>query len=223
MSGDDASAEDQLLADGRNAYRLGDLTAAAASFQRLVNSPHRRADALYGLGMVALSRQRTDEAAQLFQATVGADPGYVNALYQLGTIAERTSTTRAERLYEEVVRRSPEHAGALKQLHHLEQARAGQPTSPPKKALTISEVPGTVSGQVAGLQRRTEGKQSVLAFRLEREDRPTLTVEMRGRRVEGYITNGDLVRIRDHGIEPGRVVKVSHLENVTISAEVSSS
>ncbi len=90
-------------------------------------------------------------------------------------------------------------------------------------------MPDAIKGRVSGMQQRGEAalrtSWAVWDFRLERIDAngkplPRVPVEMRGRRFEGSIANGDLVEIDGARWTPGQVLHTRQVRNATTGVTV---
>ena len=107
-------------------------------------------------------------------------------------------------------------------------ARAASSAAPAGASRSGGGIGSATSGIVSGLQQRQEmfGRTyfTVWNFRLERTDSAghpmtPIPVEMRGRRFNGAINNGDLVDVRGRP-QPGKLVRTRRVRNLTVGTDV---
>ena len=144
------------LAAARTALESRDWQEAARLYTSVLEHGRSQAEALHGLGVVALLGRRDAKTARsLFEAAVARAPNDANSLYRLGEIAETESDRDAalER-YRQVLALAPNHAaarsrlGALAQPAHTPQAAA--PDTPETHAASGTMSFPRFSGQVRG-------------------------------------------------------------------------
>jgi tetratricopeptide (TPR) repeat protein len=214
--------EGEMLRDGEAAYAGGDLVASARLFAAVAKSgdPVHAGAGFYGLGMIALTRDR-GEAQQLFEAAVKKDDRLANGWYQLGRLREEVDPKGATQLFERALAIDPGHRSARQRLPQRVQAPP-QPVSPSRQAEPVAADPR--EGVVANLQQRFEQTLErrtvyVWNFRLDRGDQPPVAVEMRGYGFEGSLANGDRVRLP---VIPksGSVLQVDAVQNISSNATV---
>lgn len=107
-------------------------------------------------------------------------------------------------------------------------ARAASSAAPAGASRSGSGIGSATSGIVNGLQQRQEmfggNYFTVWSFRLEHMDSAghpmtPIPVEMRGRRFNGGINNGDLVDVGGRP-QPGKLVRTRRVRNLTVGTDV---
>ncbi|HEX4343675.1 MAG TPA: tetratricopeptide repeat protein, partial [Verrucomicrobiae bacterium] len=81
-----ANSADGWLKLGETQTRLRDLAGAEKSYNQVLYMTPQQPDALNGLGMVALQRNRPRDAAQFFNSAIKAKPDYAPALLNLAIV-----------------------------------------------------------------------------------------------------------------------------------------
>jgi TolA-binding protein len=204
------------------------------------------ANSWYQLGQLAESQSPSD-ASRFYREALRHNPRHAGAIKKLQA-ASVTGTARPAEVPrpsnadvpgsatpDSTSQPTPPHSWGQRQTGTGREARTPfayvppAPTVPPAP-ITAPTVSGHIRGRVVGFQRRAE--QSfflhrlylyVWDFRIERPNMPPVMVEMRGYRFTGDISNGDEVDIAAHSAQPGRVLRVRQLTNLTSSAVIKTS
>jgi hypothetical protein len=114
--------EGELLQQGFAALERRDLPSAENAFNRAFEG-HRSREALYGLGLIALTRGERQLAQRRFTELVNADPKHANACFYLGEVSRlEGNLDEARRWFEQAKSIHPNHQGANARLHQLSPA-----------------------------------------------------------------------------------------------------
>lgn len=124
-----SSSADRTFTAGLAAEASGNRALAVADFLAVVKQDPRNKYAWYDLGDLADRAGQPAQAAADYRRSLGIDPGYVPALYNLAVLETATAPADAAALYQRVVRSSPHDAEAHWNLGYvlrtLGQASAG--------------------------------------------------------------------------------------------------
>ena len=102
---------------GIAANRLGDLTAAAARFQRAMEIDPEKPEAVLNLGLTFRAMEDNAQAESAFRRAIELSPESVPANFVLGNLLlQKGAYTEATELFERVAKVSPHHVGALNNL-----------------------------------------------------------------------------------------------------------
>src|SRR5437763_338282 len=113
---------DRLLGEGREAYKLGDLTRAETVLSQAVKSgAERYADAHHMLGVIYHTWGQFSKARAAFEEALRINPNYIPAYLHLGLLLHRSGDEEgARKALKEVLKRDPEHERAAMYLRMLE-------------------------------------------------------------------------------------------------------
>lgn len=101
----------QNLAAAYQAYTAGDLDTARRHYLAHLKHDPNNADALNGLGAIALHEGQPEQAARWFHRTLVADPGNTSAIAGLGALVDRPAGER-EAALRQALAQHPEAPGA---------------------------------------------------------------------------------------------------------------
>jgi tetratricopeptide (TPR) repeat protein len=125
---------------------------SAAAFNQLIAAGVHLADASYGLGLIRLAAGDLDGAAGQLAVALRQNPRHVNALYVLGTVAERRNAWDAARMYyTQALAIDPQAQAARERLAQL--AAVQVPRTPQHAMRPVVGVAPTVRTRRTGLWR----------------------------------------------------------------------
>ncbi len=129
---------------GTTQWRARELSAAERSFGEALRLAPQNPEALSGLGLVRLKRERVSEAVQLFERALKAQPDYAPAILNLGIVAQQNLNNRPLALakYREYLALKPpaENYAAVKALAaELERQTTSPPPPAPLKPLGVAQ------------------------------------------------------------------------------------
>ena len=121
----EAFATEQALADARALFAEGRLDDSRAAFENLLESGVR-ADALYGLAVIAFRRGDNDGAQVLFEQSLGVKRSNPDALYYLARVhLAKGNRYSAIALFGEALSFEPLHDAALREISKLAETPPG--------------------------------------------------------------------------------------------------
>lgn len=145
------NAVDGWLKLGTAQLRTREAAAAEKSFREALRVEPKNAEALNGLGLVYVQRNRPQDAAQQFNAALKQQPGYGPALLNLATVTHQSLNDRATALakYREYLALKPRPADWEK-IQALVQSWE-QPAAPASRPVTnlVVNTPATTKSNVA--------------------------------------------------------------------------
>jgi tetratricopeptide (TPR) repeat protein len=132
-------AVEGFLKLGTAQFRSRESSAAEESFQKALRLSAQNPEALNGLGLVQLQRNRPREAVQYFNAALKQRPNYRPALLNLATVSHRylNDTTGALQKYREYLALKP-RAADWDTVNAIVQSLEQQPTATPRPAAIVT-------------------------------------------------------------------------------------
>jgi len=118
-SGPSTSPADRTFTAGLAAEASGNRALAVADFLAVVKQDPRNKYAWYDLGDIAGQAGQPAQAESDYRRSLGIDPGYVPALYNLAVLETAGAPAAAAALYERVLRAAPGNAEAHWNLGYL--------------------------------------------------------------------------------------------------------
>lgn len=155
MADSQASNADQhqRLSAAISHYEAGRYEEAESAFRTLHIAPQWRSEASYGLGLIALAREQSQDASEWFAMVRPESGRYANARYYLGCVREALGDVAgAISALKQAVVAHPGHVSATRMLTRLEGAAMATPPAPPPEA----EKPRKPAGSNHKKQAETE-------------------------------------------------------------------
>lgn len=123
-SGTPAQQSTNLVTKGLAAQLAGDLSTARSDYQQAIQLNNSNKFAHYDLGTIYGRQGNITQAVQEYQTTLGLDPNFVDALFNLAVDAAVSNPPSAEQLYRKVIALQPGNASAWLNLGFVLQGEA---------------------------------------------------------------------------------------------------
>jgi tetratricopeptide (TPR) repeat protein len=111
-AGTPAQQATTLVTKGLEAQLSGDLSTAQNDYQQATQLDNSNKYAHYDLGTIYGRQGNTAQAIQEYQTTLGLDPNFVDALFNVAVATATSDPPGAEQLYRKVVSLQPTYASA---------------------------------------------------------------------------------------------------------------
>jgi tetratricopeptide (TPR) repeat protein len=103
---------DEILQQGLQAQAAGDFDFAVDAYLQVIQLDPQNKFAYYNLGVIEQVRGELPAAEGHYRTTLGLDPDFVPALFNLAILRTETSPDEAVTLYEHLIQVDPSHAAA---------------------------------------------------------------------------------------------------------------
>lgn len=134
-----------LVTKGLEAQLAGDLSTAQSDYQQATQLDRTNKFAYYDLGTVYDKQGNRTQAVQDYRTTLGIDPNFVDALFNLGVDTTASDPVSAEQLYLKVVSLQPTFASGWLNLGFILQSQGNVSQARADWAKAVSLDPSLVS------------------------------------------------------------------------------